>query len=286
MGDAGVLRGCLGVIVRHRRVSRRTFHLRSERGVSLVASLLVLAFFSISATSAVYFSSRTSSGAEFSAEATDSLALAESGMNLARSTLFSAPDPTDSSAVPFTQATIEGELVEYWGVYDATTSTWTLTGKGTVLNPNDGSDILRAAESKVAVTAGGGSGQLWDYSSASPSGCMTVSNNAEFDSPLNVDGDLCIRNNGYFTGDSLNVGGTLTVNNNASVGFFGSPIDSANVAGGCTGGVPNPHACTSSDDVYSATPITQDPYSYTPPTIDWATWYADASPGPGHGCTS
>ena len=32
--------------------------------------------------------------------------------------------------------------------------------------------------------------------------------------------------------------GTVTVNNNASIGYFGTPITTANLVGGCTGGSP------------------------------------------------
>src|SRR4029453_6385667 len=85
------------------------------------------------------------------------------------------------------------------------------------------------------------------------------------------------------TGSKLYVGGTLT--NNGSVGTLASPIASATIVGGCTGGSPNPHPCTASDKVY-ATTISQTPQEISKPAADLANAYSTATPGPLHGCTT
>lgn len=270
----------------------RALSLRSQQGVSLIATMLIMAALSVMGASAIFYSSRTQATAEFSAEKDNTVNLAESGMNFARSLLWevvdTGGDPTDAAALPNASspatATVNGETISYYGVFDSGTNTWTLVGEATATNPAAGAEVKRAVETQVTVapaSGGGSAGQLWDWSFADPSSCVVVWNNAIFDAPFKVDGNLCFNNNSHFTGDTLEVSGTVTIGNGASVGYSGTPITSANLVGGCTGG--GTHPCTSADDVYAGS-ITQDPFGVTKPTIVWQDAYDSASPGPTTGC--
>ncbi len=264
--------------------------LRDESGVTLVMAVCILSVLMTAGATLVYFANAGARHAEVSTEDARALDLAEAGMNYARSVLWNASDPTQANAVPASSVTLEGGTASYEGTYDAGTMTWTLTGTGTYTSPAQGSPIVRTVSSDVQVVMGaGGASPAWSYNfSDALSGCLTIANNATFTAPLYVRGNLCVSNNAHFTGSSLNVGGTLTVGNNGSVGYAGSPIAEVNVAGGCTGGSPNPHPCASgaADDVYDANSvITQNPTTLTKPTVDLEYWYQNASPGPLNPCT-
>ena len=71
---------------------------------------------------------------------------------------------------------------------------------------------------------------------------------------------------------------------NSTVGTAAAKLTSGLIEGGCTGGNPNPHPCTTADKWFVN--ATDSPITATPPTVDFTSWYANASPGPSHGCTS
>jgi hypothetical protein len=178
--------------------------------------------------------------------------------------------PTDSGTATYTAA-LSG-------------STWTITGTGTMAAGVAGAGaISRSASQQVEV---GTSGTAWEYLfSNAQSGCFTVSNNATISGPVYVRGNLCISNNAHLTGSPVQVEGTVTVGNNGSIGSAATPIALARLAGGCTGGAPDPHPCTVADRVH-ATTISQTTTGLTKPSIDLPAWYANAKPGPSHACTS
>ncbi len=72
---------------------------------------------------------------------------------------------------------------------------------------------------------------------------------------------------------------------NGGIGTSGSPLTTATIVGGCTGGNPDPHPCSSTDNVY-ATTISQTTAPLTKPTVDLANAYATAQPGPLNNCTT
>jgi hypothetical protein len=269
---------------------RRQLH--SESGVTLVLAVCVLSVLMSMGATLVYYANSSARHAEYSTEDARALNIAEAGMNYARSILWNASDPTQSTAVPAGSLTLEGGTAAYSGTYDSATQVWTLTGTGTYASPIGGSTpITRSVSTDVAVVAGSGSADpawFYNYSDAT-TGCMTIKNNATFNAPLYVRGNLCVPNNSHVTGTSLHVGGRLTVGNLGSVGYPVAPVATVNVVGGCTGGSPNPHACVSgiSDRVYDADGVvTQTPGTLTKPAVDLAYWYQNASPGPLHNCTT
>jgi hypothetical protein len=63
-------------------------------------------------------------------------------------------------------------------------------------------------------------------------------------------------------------------------------VQSANVALGCKYYTNALHVpCSSADNVWASSYGTNVPF-YTAPPVDWDSWYANAAPGPMHGCTS
>ena len=256
----------------------------------LVMAVCIMAVLMAAGSSLIFYANSNSRSAEYSVDEARALNLAEAGMNYARSILWNAANPTLGSSVPAGSLTLEGGTATYVGTYNSLTQVWTLTGTGTYANPTaGGSAITRSVSSDVALTAGTASAHpSWAYNySDALTGCLPIGN-ATFNAPLYARGNLCIANNGHFTGSSLHVGGTLTVGNNGSVGYAVTPIPTVNVVGGCTGGSPNPHACVSgpADAVYDGTASSPRPVgTLTKPTVDLAYWYQNASPGPLNACT-
>lgn len=254
--------------------------LRDERGIALVMVLGMLLVLTIASAAALSYSSSGTKSSSASNSRQKAFDLAEAGVNNALAVLFDANDPMDPNAVGSGSQTAEGGTFSYSGSLSGTT--WTVTGTGTISNPATGGTITRQTQTKRAIST---SSTPWAYLfSDSTGGCMHISNNATISAPLYVRGDLCLDNNSHFTGSDLLVGGTLTVNNGASVGYTGTPINAAHVALGCKKGG-GPHACTSADDVYAGT-IDSTTANLSKPTLDLAKWYARAAPGPMKPCTS
>jgi len=206
--------------------------------------------------------------------------LAETGLNTALSVLVQSVDPSDPSVITGTTTTaIDNGTASYAGSLSGTT--WTLTGTGSIPNPDPaGGAIVRRVSQQVTVAV---TGTAWGWSTfiASPSGCVNVNNNATINTTMYVAGNLCLSNGSKYTASDLYVSGTLT--NSGTVGTVGTPINSATVVGGCTGGAV--HACTSGDSVYAST-VSQTPQSLTKPTVNLANAYATAQPGPLNACTT
>jgi Tfp pilus assembly protein PilX len=206
--------------------------------------------------------------------------LAETGLNTAFSVLIHATDPSDPSVITGTTSTpIDNGTASYTGSLSGTT--WTLTGTGSIPNPNPaGGPIVRRVSQQVTIAV---TGTAWGWSTfvGNPAGCVNVNNNAIINTTMYVTGDLCLANGSKYTATDLYVNGTLT--NNGTVGTSASPINSADIVGGCVGG--GVHLCNPGDKVY-ATTISQTAQSLTKPTVDLANAYATAQPGPLNGCTT
>jgi hypothetical protein len=263
-------------------VNRRPLsHLvRNERGIALPMALGVMMVLTIALVAVLQLSSSGQLSSKRSAGEDRSVALAEAGVEHATSLLTRATDVINPSAVaPGSEQVSEGTLG--WST-SLSGLTWTITGTGTVANPDAGTALVRRVTRQISVST---QDSPWHYLFADQqSGCMIVKNNATISAPLYVRGNLCVSNNAHLTGSPVQVTGTLTVGSNGSVGYAATPIAQANLAGGCTGGVPNPHPCTSADSVY-ATVLNQNVTAYTKPPVDLQRWYQDAKPGPMHNCT-
>ncbi len=263
---------------------------RDEGGFALVLALGVLLALSVSATSVALYTAQNSGTASRSLADQQALALAEAGMNNARSVLFASPSPLSPSAVPQQTVTYETGTATHAGTLAG--STWTLRGTGSVRNPTGGALVTRTVSSLVAVSSGQQSSPnnaVWNYlySDTPPGGaCMQLSNGAVIDIPLYVRGDLCMSNSSRVTGQYVRVGGRLTLSNSASVGSAATPIAEAEIAGGCRYGGGAFHSPCSAAQHVHATTVGTSPSGLVKPAVDLAARYADASPGPRHACTS
>ena len=248
--------------------------------------MVILAIVTILAAVVLHAASRNSRAADYSRDSAAILASAEAGMNLARSSLWTAHDPTLPYAVSPVTTSLGGHTITYWGEYDATTSVWKLVGQASGPHPaNAGERLTRAVESQVAVEVDGvAPPRLWGYTLVKPhSGCARFDQNGFMDAPLRVIGDVCFLNNAQFLGEELTVSGEIQLGNNADVGVPADPVEHLNVAGGCTTRRTAPHPCGPADGVYAVTSLSG-PVELEKPTVDWTGAYSFASPGPNRAC--
>ena len=147
-------------------------------------------------------------------------------MNLARSTLWEAPDPTDPSAIPEQQVSIGDTTVTYKGTYDRSLGVWTLSGTASLASENPGAaPVTRTVKSKVQVSAGNGpdpnTQSAWstlfvdDWAT-----CTDISDDAVIDVELYVRGDLCMEDDAFVSdvAGRLQVWGNVDLSDNAQIG--------------------------------------------------------------------
>jgi hypothetical protein len=263
------------------RSRRRVAAPADESGIALVMALGIMFVLTILVTSTLLLTGASQRQVNRSNAAQKAGMLAEAGIAAAGSVLYGAKDPASASAVPSgSRVTSEGTVT--WSG-SLTGTTWTLTGTGTVKNPAGaaGETFTKTVTKRYTITLTPQPAWFYNYSDTL-SGCMDVANNAVVTTPLYVRGNMCMGNNSHFTGSELQVKGTLTVNNNASVGYAGAPIATAKLQGGCMSPA---HTCTSADRVY-ATSLTTTADAVSKPAVNMPTWYANAEPGPSHSCTT
>ncbi|HEV8685715.1 MAG TPA: hypothetical protein VGQ84_00415 [Gaiellaceae bacterium] len=263
--------------------------LQAEDGVALMISIGALSALALVSASSVAFSTENSGNASRSKADQAAFALAEAGINNAMAVLSNpANDPTNASLLQPTYQDYEGGKATWSGVYDAATSTWTITATGEMRNPTGPSavPVRRTISAKAPVVVGPQLTQplandAWNYLVATRTGNAcdeTFSSSVVTSAPLYIFGNLCLGSSSVVNGGPLSVRGSLTLGTLSTVGAVGTPIPEAHVAGGCGG-----HACTSADRVY-ATTLDQSPPVLSAPAPDWDFWYATAAPGPKKGC--
>lgn len=276
----------------HTRILQRLrLRLARQDGFALVAALGMSVVFGAVGTSVMVYST---SGAGHSARMKadqQAFALAEAALNDAYSVVYNASNPTMSDAVPTTTQTLEGGTVTWSGTLDQQTNVWTLSGIGTVRSPTHGSAITRTIKGKVGLgtsTHGDSNNAVWNFIySDDPNYCMSLANSTTVTVPLYVRGSLCMSNTSAFTGYQLQVGGSLTQLNSALVGSsLNTPVHDVHIGGGCSTGGAFHSPCSATDHVWSQVAPDANPALLTKPPIDLAYWYANAAPGPNHGCTS
>jgi hypothetical protein len=263
-----------------------------ESGVALVMAVGILAVLMIMGGSLVYYAGANANSAERSVDDTRALALGEAGMNYARAILWNAADPTVSTTLPSSaspaQLTLEGGTVQYWGAYDSTTKTWTVSGTGTHASPIAGANALtRTVTSQVVITGGSSWDPAWGYLFADTSGCTNLKNNISIDAPVYARGDLCMENSARIVSDLVQVRGKVQIKDSASIGTAVTPVADVQVAGGCrypwSGSYVTP--CGSSQRVYRTNFSSTVP-NIAKPSVNLSYWYTNAKPGPSQGCTS
>jgi hypothetical protein len=223
-------------------------------------------------------------------------ALAESGLAMAYTRLESASNPSMANALPSVSAPAdpvpgEGGTASYYGGLDDSTSTWTLTGVGTVIVPATGARIVRIVHARAklgSATRSSNNNAIWNYVYADAlTGCTRLDNQVTISVPLYVRGSLCMYNSASVTSYALQVGGKVTMNSSSNT--IGAPtalLHDIHIAGGCSpdGGGHYDALCGIADRVYGQQ-VDSATTALTKPPVDLPGTYASAQPGPKHGCT-
>jgi hypothetical protein len=262
--------------------------LTDESGIALVMAVGILAVLMTAGAAIVFYAGSNARSAEHSADGAKALNAAEAGMNYARAVLWNDSDPTTPTTFSGGPLTVEGGTVTYAGTYDTTTKVWTLTGTGSYTNPAGGTTpVSRSVSSQVLVSSTPGLDAAWGYLFADTSSCTLLQNNLTIDAPIYVRGDLCMKNSALVEGDLVQVRGRVQIDNSASIGTASVPVPQVMVGGGCrypwSGSYVTP--CGSSQRVYRTIFSSTVP-DIVKPTVDLASWYLNAKPGPKQGCTT
>jgi phage baseplate assembly protein gpV len=227
----------------------------------------------------------------------DALAILKNPTNNALSPgLLCAPGasvPCDSAHALETDN--DGGFAKWYGVLNQITSTWSITSTGYTRNPTGASSLARTVRVSVHVTATLTqplNNPAWNYVMALRTGntCdMTIGNSVNITAPLYVFGNLCFTNTAWMSAGSLVVKGHLTLANpQNSIGVASTPISDAHIGNGCDyQSKKSQLPCTGggSVNVFAKT-VDQAVPTIVPPTVDWDTWYANASPGPRFPCVA
>jgi hypothetical protein len=234
--------------------------------------------------------------------------LAEAGLNDAVNTINASSTPNLATLLtPRTQSYDTGSAT-WSGTLDESSpnvscpghlACWNITATGLARNPTGGSPLKKTLKVKVPLDpvyvqhlVNDVYDYVFVYGTGDPTGCdFNNSNNTTFDSPLYIQGNLCVSNSTSITNE-LHVWGTAAINSPASVGQKnGNTIvnDTAGVhiKNGCGTSSAGPFtlACGSSQRVW-ASPFDNAPRTLTAPSVVSSAggWYKSASPGPYFPC--
>ena len=275
---------------------------RREDGFALPMALGISVVLLILLTAIIDYSSQNLRSSRDSGQRQLAYKAAETGMNNAISVLLNSGAYHSSSALPSVSnvsAGPDGVTYSYTGTL--VDPVWTVTVTGKAPNKTQGSKVVtRTMTRKLSIStaaAGGVNTTVWNYiySDTPPGGtCLNLANNASIGTPFYIRGDLCMGNNSNITKNvafttnfpntpQVQVGGKITLNNNAFIGTSAAPLNGVQTGQGCGSTPHNP--CTSADAVWANSYLTTVP-NLAKPVIDLATWYNDAAPGPKHACTS
>jgi Tfp pilus assembly protein PilX len=293
---------------------------RDDEGIALVMALGILIVISTVTIAMLAYASSNVRTARSLDRTTSSRELAEAGIAEAEAILngpnVNASSPIllgcstsqqniNNSAAPCTPLTASYSTgtVSYYGLYTQgqSSGTWTITSTGTVANASGGGAVTKTMTAAISVVGGGQGNNIsvWNYVySTAPqgSGCEVDlnGNHTTINVPLYVTGDLCLSGDhasviedqaaGGQAVDLRVMGGLTITGNHASVGMNATQkVTSGYVAQGCrSSGTGSYHPCTSADRYWVNQ--TDSPLTASPPTVDVATWYSGASPGPAHPC--
>jgi hypothetical protein len=279
--------------------------LKSERALALPMAIGIMAALAIMITAITDYTLSNTRSASDSTARQLAYAAAEAGINDALSALYSSSSfhskTFSDGTTPVTLKSNPKYKVTYTWTATINDPLWTLTAVGKVLNPNQGTrPITKTLKRTVQVTTAASAGvntTIWNYiySDAPPgSACLNLSNNSAIATPFYIRGDLCLGNNAHIDRNNtfstnfpstpqLQVGGKITLNNNAYIGTSASRLNAVQTGQGCGSTPHNP--CTSADAVWANSYSTTTP-NLSKPVIDLATWYTASKPGPGHFCTN
>jgi hypothetical protein len=289
--------------------------LRKQDGIALIVSMGVLSMLTISGTTVMVYTTSNTKTSELSRSNEKSFSLSEAALNDAMAVLAN-PDNNalDPETLPNTEATASSAAYEdgtakWWGVLDRGEAVWTVSALGQYDNPAGPSlaKVRRTLTAKVPVTPTylqPLNNPVWNYLYAGHTGSVcdqTLNNNILGSSRMYVAGNLCLSPNVGLTQSTVIVGGSLDVQNNASVGSSLSRVE-AYVGGDCRYGTGVWSTCIGNQDarhIYSRIGVTTGvnadgetvgvshyPPVVPPPKADFVGWYENAIPGPAQSCTT
>jgi Tfp pilus assembly protein PilX len=234
--------------------------LASERGQSLVLTLLVLFVLAIVLSTVVIFTSSNQRNSAYQRARQTASSLAEAGLNNAISVLANPANSNyletaatstqqavlpDNNFYPATSKTYSGGTSQWWGVLNHAAGgySWTVSGRGTVTNPTGpgAANIVKTVTATVTVNTPVKSNYdvgVWNtvYSPGTGQVCDTsIGQGINISVMVYVGGNLCMGQNAVLT-NSVYVGGNATFNNkqgHIGASGAGNTINSAHVGGYC-----------------------------------------------------
>jgi hypothetical protein len=266
-----------------------------ERGFALPLALAITIVLGIAVTATITYTSANSRASNVQKSRNGAYHLAEAGINNALNTITTSTTPNLPALLPSRTATYDGGTVTWSGTLDESSpnvscpghiACWNVTSTGLVRNPTGGAQLKRTLTVKVPldpIYVQHLVNDVYDY----------VFVSGTFDSPLYIQGNLCISNSTAITNE-LHVWGHAVVNSPASVGQKnGNTITydtgGVHISGGCATGSAGPFvlACDGTQRVW-ATPFDNSPRTLTAPNVTASAqgWYKAASPGPYFPCNT
>ena len=276
---------------------RRTLN---EEGIAMVMAvgiIVVLGMLGVVVTTYTTAGQRTASR---SSAGVSAYSLAEAGINNAMSVLAKPKNAGDQALLPATLATANTSTygsgyVKWWGLYDSLSTKWSLSSIGYMQNPAGGSlPVTRRITVSVKVRPSlmqPTVNPAWNYIIATrtgtPGGCdESLKNSVDIQSPLYVVGNLCMNTPSKVTGGPLQVRGWAKLDVNTNVGSAATPLNEVHVKYGCAYKNNNfVSPCTPTQNVWAGV-ADANPILLDLPTVDYASWYVNAAPGPRQACTT
>jgi len=283
---------------------RRPVRLGDEQGMTLVMTTGIMVVLVIVLAGMVEYSTSGARTASRSSASNSAYALAESGISNALSALFNGTtqqsgggnDASDSDYLPSRTTTFSTGTVTWSGTLAS--NVWTLTSIGSVRNPTGpkGAPVTRRLTRSVQITIVPGN-TVMDriYVDNNPASTdMTCGipalklNKIQIAAPFAARGNVCMTGTNppaQLLGSRVDIEGQLVMlQPTNSVGTLLSPIQTAQVGGGCRlGSVGSFLPCSNATQVYANT-IGSTPEIPARPVFNWAAEYAKAAPGPLHPC--
>lgn len=268
-------------------------HLRSERGMTLIMTVGILAVVSTMAATVITYTSSTGRSASYQRSEDVTVDLAEAGLARALSKLAAAPSAVTPTLLSSETHTFPEGTVTVSGILAG--ETWNITSTSSVPNPANGANLSKKLTMTVQIGIDPSSNNAWNYvysDAPTAAGCMIMKNNVVISSPLFVKGDLCLNNNAKATGSMVKTGGYIWIDSTgASIGDPGTApvtyVPELKTAGGCKyrSGSTSLANCTPANRVW-ATSVSNDPGTLVKPAVDFPYWYTNAKPGPMQNCTT
>ncbi|TML20493.1 MAG: hypothetical protein E6G32_09685 [Actinobacteria bacterium] len=303
-----------------------------ERGFALVLALGITVVLSMTVVTVVESTTANSRASVQSKNRVSAYNLAEAGVNNASAILRNASNsydphvlhpqppnqPTDCASPPASPAgspllgntcspfvfNLDGGTATVSGVFDSSSTNWTVTSTGQTRNPYGGQATTRTLTAIIHIRAQAAQNNVvpaWNYvfvKDTTPNVCnVTLDQTTALTASLYTEGNLCFKNQASISETnaadpvSLEVRGKLVWLSGASKGVGQSSplqqISSAKIGGGCaTGAVTNTaHTCTTSSPYNDYFYVKPGGYDTNAPAItspavtstDWDGYYQSAS---------